>query len=194
FHQTSVRQRSVDRIQDERVPADQGRFGRSRLARRGRPAHFALLAFVALAFWLDSLSGLSQTVPRMPVERISGESVIELSIHPNVLAPSANASVIFAIANVSGNVPYALTAGSVFALSLDPNTETIVAFDHAIVVNSSTIVPADFQIATPSDREILITYLGAPKTLLPGESFAVATTLHTRVAPESATIAFQQTA
>ncbi|HMF08727.1 MAG TPA: hypothetical protein VKJ00_06290, partial [Thermoanaerobaculia bacterium] len=138
--------------------------------------------------------GISQTVPRMPVERLSGRiSGLALSIHPNVLAPNTSSTALLTISNVDGQKPVAFEPGDTFTLTLDPDTETIVGVDQTVVVNSASILPADFQVTGPSSTEILITYQGAPKNFMPGDTFAVSTTLHTRPAPASGTIAFDHT-
>src|SRR5262249_41102479 len=128
----------------------------------------------------------------MQVDRLSsGGYPLALSIHLNVLPPSANAPVLLTITDVNGQIPIGLVPGEAFELTLDADTETIVAFDQSIVVNSSTLVSSDFQIGAPSATELLITYQGAPKNFMPGDSLAVAATLETRAAPASGRIAFQ---
>src|SRR5215469_11695839 len=122
--ETIVRQGPDTRYGSECVLLNRGTSARHD-SRRRRFLPWLEVVLIALGISLEPRVAWAQT-PRMPVERLSPGSLLELSIHPNVLPPATDASVILTIANVSGEASFALNPGDSFALSLDPNTETFV--------------------------------------------------------------------
>src|SRR6266496_5875714 len=96
-----------------------------------------------------------------------------VTITPNLFASGTASKAFVSITNGNSNSTKTIRTGDSFTLTFDSSIGTLTSFEPGLMVNSSTLSPADFLAASGSSaNQIVITYIGTNKLFAPGDSFS----------------------
>ena len=113
------------------------------------------------------------------------------SVVPGAIQAGQTSSALVLCANGNVSSTQQIQTGDAFTVQFDIADGQIGALIPAVIVNSSTLNPADFVVALGSaPNSLLVTYAGVAKTFAPGDSVAVELSVIAPSKVASGTIAF----
>lgn len=124
-------------------------------------------------------------------QNAGGKIVPVFSIEPNVISGGVGSTVALAITNANPASTQVLHMGDLYRIVFNQPGVTIAGVDPAPLVLSSTLVPADFQIAYGVGTAMVIQYVGADKVFAGGDSFGANVTILAPAGSSSSSVLFQ---
>lgn len=119
--------------------------------------------------------------PRAAMAQTNKLITPKVSVSPQIFSISQPAHLLLTVSNANPASTAKLESGDRFTFTFDAASGSGFALDSAVLVNSSTLTPADFGvIIDPAPRRLTITYTGAARFFNAGESFAVKLTFTPR--------------
>ena len=114
------------------------------------------------------------------------------SVIPGAIQAGQTSSALVLCANGNVSSTQQIQTGDAFTVQFNIADGQIAALIPAVIVNSSTLNPADFVVALGSaPNSLVVTYAGAAKTFAPGDSVAVELSVIAPSKVGSGTITFQ---
>src|SRR5688572_19703491 len=110
---------------------------------------------------------------------------------PPIFAVGQTANMFMGISNGNAESTAQIQAGDAFTFTFDAASGTSFALQSTVLVNSATLSAADFQVAGPTGGQFTITYSGAAKVFVPGDSFVIQVSFQTPASPGTGKLTVQ---
>lgn len=122
----------------------------------------ALVSVITTPAWADDDTGNGTKIT--PV----------VTVFPSLFPIGQTSSFFLSVSNGNPKSTKKIQSGDTFKFTFDANSGTGFALQSPVLVNSSTVTPADFGVVIdPTHKTVTITYIGATKDFAPGDSFGV---------------------
>jgi hypothetical protein len=122
-------------------------------------------------------SGLFRDIPVWADDGNNSQITPVVTVAPNLFAAGQVSNTFVCISNGNPASSKSIRTGDLFKLTFDPSIGVVTSVAAPVLVNSSILNAADFIVFLGStSNEIVMSYVGASKRFMPGDSFCVKVT------------------